>query len=88
VGIGRITVDGQAIEPAAITATREGDALEHRAVDVSPKAPVAFRRGDVVTFRVRGHPLAPGKHRIEVEIFELNMGRLSLSLEDAMPTTA
>jgi hypothetical protein len=84
VKIGRISVDGQAIEPEAITATREGEDGVHHAADVSQTAPVTFSKGDVVTFHVDGHPLDPGKHRFEIEVFELNMGRLHLAFDDSL----
>jgi hypothetical protein len=82
VGIGRVTLDGQAMDPGAITATRDGDDAVHRATDVSRESPVLFRRGDVVTFHISGHPLTPGRHRFEVEVLELNVGTLQLALED------
>ncbi len=84
VGIGTVTMDGRAIEPAAISAQLVGSETVYRAVDVSRRAPVSFSRGDVVTFRITGHPLAPGEHRFEVEIFELNLGLLQLALKDTV----
>jgi hypothetical protein len=84
VGIGRISVDGHLVDPSSVTATRVGDDAVHRAADVSRQSPVSFRRGEVVTFHVGGHPLAPGEHRFEVEIFELNAGSLTLSLKDTV----
>lgn len=85
VGIGRVTMDGQIIDPASITASREGDDMVHRAADVSRYSPVSFRRGDVVTFHISGHPLKPGEHRFEVEIYEVNLGLLQLALRDVVP---
>jgi hypothetical protein len=84
VGIGRFSVDGTLVDPASITATREGDPTVHRAVEVSPRAPVAFSRGDVVTLHVAGVPLTTGEHRFEVEVFELNAGSLTLSLNESV----
>lgn len=84
VGIGSVVVDGTVIDPAAITATRAGEDDVHRAVDVSRTSPVAFSRGDVVTFHIADHRLAPGEHRFEVEIFELNLGQVQLSLKDTV----
>ena len=84
VGIGRISVDGQLVDPAAISATRAGDDTIHRAADVSRQSPVSFRRGEVVTFHVAGHRLAPGEHRFEVELVELNAGLLTLALKDSV----
>jgi hypothetical protein len=82
VGIGRFAVDGQAIEPGDVSAIRDGDAEWLRGDEVSQTSPVAFAKGDRVTFHVAGRTLAPGKHRLEVEIFERDAGRLSLTLED------
>jgi hypothetical protein len=84
VGIGRIRVDGTDIDLEAVTATREGDPTLHRAVDVSRTSPVSFRRGDIVTFHIAGHPLAPGRHRFEVEIVERDAGQLTLSVTDEL----
>lgn len=88
VGIRRISVDGEVIDPTAITATREGEDAVHKAADVSPQAPVAFRRGEVVTFHVAGRRLAPGEHRFEVEIVERNAGVLTLALSDVVRDSA
>ena len=84
VGIGTISVDGDVVNPSSISASREGDDVVHRAADVSPRAPVSFGRGDVVTFHIADHPLAPGQHRFDVEIYEVNLGLLSLSLSDTV----
>jgi len=84
VGIGQVTMDGQAIDPAAITASRAGDDTVHRAADVSRRAPVTFNRGDVVTFHIAGHPLAAGQHHFEVVIYEVNLGALQLTLKDTV----
>jgi hypothetical protein len=84
VGIGRISVDGQLVDPSTISATRTGDDTVHRAADVSRQSPVSFRRGEVVTFHVAGHRLAPGEHHFEVEITELNAGLLTLALKDSV----
>ena len=84
VGIGAIVVDGTVIDPASITATRAGEDTVHRAADISRRAPVSFRRGDVVTFHISGYRLTPDKHRFEVEIFELNLGSVQLALKDSV----
>ena len=84
VGIGKVVVDGTAIDPSAISATRSGDDIVHRAVDVSRTAPVSFSRGDVVTFHISGYRLTPGEHRFEVEIFERNLGSVQLALKDTV----
>jgi hypothetical protein len=88
VKIGAVSVDGHPVEPEAITATRQGEEGIHRAADVSRAAPVTFRKGDVVTFHVAGRPLEPGKHRFEIEVFEVNMGRLHLAFDDTLTPPA
>jgi hypothetical protein len=88
VKIGQVSVDGHAIEPQSITATRDGEEGVHHAADVSQATPVTFRKGDVVTFHIAGHPLEPGKHRFEIEVFELNMGRLHLAFDDTLKPSA
>jgi hypothetical protein len=84
VGIGRVSVDGIPVALSAVTAVRDGESDVHRAVDVSPASPVAFRRGDRVTFRVADHPLAPGEHTLEVELVEVNVGRITISFRDVL----
>ena len=92
VRIGRIRVDGQDIAPEDVSATREGDATVYQGSQVSPTTPVVFRRGDVVTFRVAGWQLDPGDHQLELEVDEINLGRVSLAIEDRIdvpiPATA
>ena len=84
VGIGSVVVDGTTIDPGAISASREGDDTVHRATDVSRTNPVSFGKGDVVTFHIAGHQLSPGKHKFEVEVFELNLGSVQLALKDTV----
>ena len=84
VGIGKVIMDGQVIDPATITASRDGDDTVHRASDVSRRAPVSFDRGDVVTFHIAGYPLAAGQHQFEVDIYEVNLGLLQLVLKDTV----
>lgn len=84
VRIGRLSVDGQDIDAQEVTARREGDPAVYRALDVSPDRPVTFRRGDLVTFHVAGWQLEPGAHRLELEVDEVNLGRVSLAIEDSV----
>ena len=84
VGIGKFAVDGQGIEPVDVSAIRDGDTDWTRGDAVSRTSPVGFRKGDRVTFHVAGRTLARGKHKLQVEIFERDAGRLSLSLEDEL----
>ena len=54
----------------------------YQASEISRSTPVSFDRGDVVTFHIVGHRLGPGPHRFEVELFELNLGSVQLTLRD------
>ena len=82
VRIGRIRVDGQDIAATEVSARRDGDPTIYRAADVSPSSPVRFQRGDVVTFHVAGWQLDPGEHQLELEVDEVNLGHVSLSIRD------
>jgi hypothetical protein len=84
VGIGAIRIDGVAIEPAAVTAHREGEATVYHATDVSGTSPVAFRKGDVVTFDIAGFTLNEGAHQLEVELVERDLGSLSLGFSETV----
>ena len=84
VGIGRVAVDGTVIDPVSISATRVGEDTIYEAAHISRLKPVKFGRGDVVTFHIARHRLAPGEHRFEVEVIELNAGSLQLALKDSI----
>jgi len=84
VGVGRMLVDGREIPAGSVSAQRAGDAERIRAEDVSRTQPVNIHKGDRVTLAVDGEPLSPGEHKLEVELFELNMGRLSFSIADTI----
>lgn len=83
-GVGHIRVDGREIPPETVTAQRSGDAAPIRAQDVTRLKPVSVFKGDHVTLHVTGTPLPPGEHKLEVELFELNLGRLSFSISDSI----
>ena len=82
VGIGRLAVDGRAIAPEAVSALREGTREPIRAVEVTRFQPIKVAKGDRVTLHVAGETLAPGQHRLEVELFELNLGALRFAIND------
>jgi hypothetical protein len=84
VGVGRLAVDGMAIPPESVTATRTGSDEVYRAADVSQTNPIAVKRGDRVTFHVAGRQLTSGQHKLDVELFEVNIGQLRLSLSDRL----
>jgi hypothetical protein len=83
VGVGQLRVDGRDLPPEAVTAHRPGNPAV-RAADVSRTNPIRVNQGDRVALRVAGEPLAPGRHELEVELFELNLGRLAFSISDRL----
>ncbi len=82
IGVGKLRVDGREIAADSVTAQRTGEAEPIRAMDVSRARPVSVFKGDRVTLAVAGEPLTAGQHSLEVELFELNLGRLSFSITD------
>ena len=82
VGIGKLSVDGRQIPAEAVSAVRDGDPTPLHAKDVSPRQPIRVAVGDRITLFVAGQPLPPGRHRLDVELYEVNMGRLRFSISD------
>lgn len=80
--IRRLAVDGREIPAEAVTAIRQADGETFRAGEISTSHPVRVGKGDQVTLRVVGTPLQPGEHRLEVQLTELNLGLLRLSVSD------
>jgi hypothetical protein len=75
-------VDGTKVDPSAVSAIRAGDATWTPATAVSAATPVLFRKGDAVTFHVAGITLSPGRHRLDLDLVERDLGQLLLTLED------
>jgi hypothetical protein len=84
VGIGRLAVGGRQIPKDAVSAQRHGDDSELRAADLSTRNPIRVSKGDRVTLRVEGAQLPPGDHILEVELHEINLGRLSFTITDRL----
>ena len=82
VRVGKLRVDGREIPADSVTARRSGDTEPIRARDVSRTRPVSVFKGDRVTLAVDGDRLSPGEHKLEVELYELNLGRLSFAISD------
>ena len=87
VGVGRIAVDGQVVDPSAISAIRDGEATPIRATDVTPYQPIRVARGDHVTLHVTGPVLPAGEHLLEVELFERDLGPLRFAIREPVATT-
>jgi hypothetical protein len=82
VGIGKIAVDGQTVPIESVTAVRQGDPEPIAATALSAMSPIRVRKGDRVTLSIRGPQLTVGDHRLEVELFERDLGALRFSLTD------
>ena len=82
VGVGKMRVDGREIPVENVTARRTAESDPIRAAEVSRERPVSVYKGDRVTLAVEGEPLPPGEHRLDVELIELNLGRISFSIKD------
>lgn len=82
--VGRLSVDGREISADAVSAQRVGDPEPMSARDVSAAHPVRVSKGDRVTLHVTGSHLAAGQHTLDVELTELNLGALSLSISDTV----
>jgi hypothetical protein len=82
VRIGRLSVDDRQIPVEAVSAVRDGDPTPLQASEVSPRQPIRVAVGDRITLFVAGQTLAPGRHRLDVELYEVNMGRLRFSISD------
>jgi hydroxymethylglutaryl-CoA reductase (NADPH) len=83
VGVGRLRVDGRDIDPANVSAQRPGQE-PIRAQDVNAENPIAVQVGDHIVLRVGGEPLEPGRHELQVTLYELNMGQLSFTIRDEL----
>jgi hypothetical protein len=84
VGIGRLAVDGQTIEASAVSALRADDPTLIQAASVDKFHPIRVQKGDHVALLVAGAPLAPGSHKLEVELYEVNLGLLRLAITDTV----
>ncbi len=84
VGVTRIAVDGVTMDPAGIIAQSDGTDESIRATDISRASPVHVARGQRVTLHVTAEPLSPGRHELEVELLELNLGALQLAITESV----
>ncbi|HEY8169170.1 MAG TPA: hypothetical protein VIF84_10685 [Candidatus Limnocylindrales bacterium] len=88
VGIGRLSVDGEAIPVEAVSAVRDGDPTPLLASEVSPRRPIRVVVGDRITLSIAGRTLSPGRHKLDVELVEVDIGRLKFSISDDLAAGA
>ena len=82
VGVGQMLVDGREIPAEAVSAQRDGEDEVLRASELSAARPIRVSVGDRVVLHVAGEPLAPGRHELEVELHEVNLGALRFTIRD------
>ena len=58
--------------------------VTRRASTVTPQAPLDIPSGEQFTIVVRGHPLAPGTHEIEMTADFVGLGEISVKLKDKL----
>ncbi len=80
---GPLQIDGRTIPLDKLFITA-GDATPVRASDISPTKPQNFPLNVVVKFQVEDQPLAPGNHRVTVQVNTKEAGELKIDAEDSI----
>ncbi len=91
VGVQRIRVDGVDVDLSATSATRDGVDGSIRASDISRASPVPIHRGERVTLHITRQRLSVGRHELDVELVERDLGALQLTIDETVaadPATA
>ena len=83
IGISPLQIDGRDVPLVKILITA-GDAAPVRASDISLTSPRQFPLNVVVKFQVQDQPLAPGKHRVTVQLNTKEAGELKIDAEDSI----
>ncbi len=80
IGVNALTVDGVSYKPDTLDLVKDG--ARRSAAEISGQRPAAFNVNDIVTIVVRGVTLAPGEHRIGLDIMTREAGRLNWEISD------
>ena len=75
-------IDGEAVEASQVEFVSGG--VSRRATTITPQAAMEFPSNAPFTVVVRGHPLAPGGHEIEMTVQFLGLGEVSARLKDKL----
>ncbi len=81
-GVGPVTIDDTTYEPHRVTLMRGNERLS--AAEASPSRPLAFDINVVVTILVEGVTLAPGQHRVWLDVTSREAGRLKWDITDSV----
>jgi len=82
-GFGPLQIDGRDV-PLDRVSFAMGDAAPRRASQVSMSAPTPFPLNGAVTIHVDDQPLAPGSHRMMVQVNTKEAGVLKIDAEDTI----
>ena len=82
-GISPLQIDGRNVPLNQIQIV-VGENAPVRASDISPKSPSAFPINALVMFLVEDQPLAPGPHRVTVQVDTQEAGKLKIDAEDSI----
>jgi len=83
--IARVTflkIDGQSIPLEQVTISRAGNGRP--ASSIAPAKPLAFNLNDEATVTVTGTALQPGPHTLALSLRTVEVGELSIQIEDTL----
>lgn len=83
IGFGKLEIDGQEIPLDKLFIT-VGDGPSLPASELSPENPRLFPLNTKVELRIQDHTLAPGKHRLLVQVNTKEVGELKFDAEDTI----
>jgi hypothetical protein len=81
ISISPLKIDGRDI-PLERILVAAGDAAPVRASDISLATPRLFPLNVIIKFQVEDQPLAPGPHRVTVQVNTKEAGELKIDAED------
>lgn len=81
-GVGTLTIDGAAQHPSIVTMMRGNERLQ--ASDAGARHPLVFDINVTVTIQFRRITLAPGAHRVGIDVTTREAGRLKWEISDTV----
>jgi len=81
-GLDALTLDGGAVATHSVKLHVGAKWLAANEITVG--APLQFALGELVTLRVEGRPLTPGRHDLTVSVMTREAGRLDLPVLDSV----
>jgi hypothetical protein len=78
-----VAIAGKVHDLTSIAFSQDG--AQREAPSVSHEAPVAFKKGAVVTVTILGESLEPGTHAVSFKVKTGEFGSLQVDVEDTIP---